>query len=189
MIASTPHPDWQRCTTLLILAEIYNLTHFGPVNRPMKWKCHIDEISITGCTGSYHFDNFQYSQWRNIHQYENIYISVVSNQLSTHVYENEFAYEVTKFNFYSWTHDVIKWKIFPCYWPFVRGIPRSLVNSPHKGQWCRALMYSLICARINGWVNNHEAGDLRRHHGHYDVSVMYVKFPPLLLMYLFSNQY
>ena len=46
------------------------------------------------------------------------------------------------------------------------------VNSPHKGQWLGALMFSLICARINDWVNNREAGDLRRHRGHYDVSVM-----------------
>ena len=46
------------------------------------------------------------------------------------------------------------------------------VKSPHKGQWRGALMFSLICARINDWVNNHEAGDLRRHHGHYDVNVM-----------------
>ena len=29
-----------------------------------------------------------------------------------------------------------------------------------------------ICARINGWVNNREAGDLRRHRVHYDVIVM-----------------
>ena len=29
--------------------------------------------------------------------------------------------------------DVIKWKHFPRYWPFVRGIHRSPVNSPHKG--------------------------------------------------------
>ena len=46
------------------------------------------------------------------------------------------------------------------------------VNSPHKGQWRGALIFSLICARINDWVNYHEAGDLRRHRGHYDVSVM-----------------
>ena len=46
------------------------------------------------------------------------------------------------------------------------------VNSPHKGQWRGALMFSLICARINDWVNNREAGDLRPHPGHYDVSVM-----------------
>ena len=46
------------------------------------------------------------------------------------------------------------------------------VNSPHKGQWRGALMFSLICARINGWVNNPEAGDLRRHPTHCDVIVM-----------------
>ena len=68
--------------------------------------------------------------------------------------------------------DVIKWKHFQRYWPFVRGIQRSPVNSPHKGQWRGALMFSLICARINGWVNNSEAGDLKRHRAHYDVSVM-----------------
>ena len=33
-------------------------------------------------------------------------------------------------------------------------------------------MFSLICARVNGWVNNGEAGDLRRHRAHYDVTVM-----------------
>ena len=42
--------------------------------------------------------------------------------------------------------DVIKWKHFPRYWPFVRGIHRSPVNSPHKGQWRGALMFSLIYA-------------------------------------------
>ena len=54
--------------------------------------------------------------------------------------------------------DVIKWKHFPRYWPFVRGIRRSPVNSPHKGQWRGALMFSLICARINDWVIIGEAG-------------------------------
>ena len=68
--------------------------------------------------------------------------------------------------------DVIKWKHFPRNWPFVRGIHRSPVNSPHKGQWRGAFMFSLICARINGWVNNCEAGDLRRIRPHYDVTVM-----------------
>ena len=63
-------------------------------------------------------------------------------------------------------------EIFPRYWLFVRGIHRLPVNSPHKGQWCGALMFSLICASINGWVNNREAGDLRRHGAHYDVIVM-----------------
>ena len=68
--------------------------------------------------------------------------------------------------------DVIKWKHFPRYWSFARGIHRSRVNSPHKGQWLGTLMISLICAWINGWVNNHGAGDLRRHCASYDVTVM-----------------
>ena len=49
------------------------------------------------------------------------------------------------------------------------------VNSPHKGQWRGALMFSLICAWINDWVNNCEAGDWRRRRGHYDVNVMHIK--------------
>ena len=45
------------------------------------------------------------------------------------------------------THDdVIKWKHFPRYWPFLRGIHRPPVNFPHKGQWRGALMFSLISA-------------------------------------------
>ena len=43
---------------------------------------------------------------------------------------------------------------------------------PHKGQRRGALMFSLICAWISGWVNNREAGDLRRHRAQYDVTVM-----------------
>ena len=76
--------------------------------------------------------------------------------------------------------DVIKWKHFPRYWPFVQGIHRWPVNSPHKSQWHGALMFSLICAWINGWVNNRDAGDLRRHRAHYDVTVMWLIFPSAL---------
>ena len=68
--------------------------------------------------------------------------------------------------------DVIKWKHFPRYWPFVWGIHRSPVNSPHKGQWRGALMFSLISAWTNSWANHRDAGDLRRHCPHYDVTVM-----------------
>ena len=74
--------------------------------------------------------------------------------------------------------DVIKWKHFPRYWPFVRGIHRSPVNSPHKGQWRGALVFSLICTRINGWVNTRGAGDLRRYRAHYDVIVMEAALTP-----------
>ena len=68
--------------------------------------------------------------------------------------------------------DVIKWKHFPRSWPFMRGIHLSPVNSPHKGQWRGAVLFYLICVWINDWVNNHDAGDLRRHRAHHDVTVM-----------------
>ena len=68
--------------------------------------------------------------------------------------------------------DVIKWKHFPRYWPFLRGIHRSHVVSPNKGKWRGALMFPLICAWTNSWANNVDAGDLRHHLTHYDVTVM-----------------
>ena len=68
-----------------------------------------------------------------------------------------------------WHDDVIKWNH---YWPFVRGIQRWPVSSPHKGQWCGALMFSLICVWTNRWANTRDAGDLWRAHAHYDVIVM-----------------
>ena len=54
------------------------------------------------------------------------------------------------------------------------GIHRSPVTGefPHKGQWRGALVIFLICAWINDWVNNGEAGDLRLHRAHYDATVM-----------------
>ena len=60
----------------------------------------------------------------------------------------------------------------------------SPVNSPHKGQWRGALMFSFICAWINGWVNNRGAGDLRRLRTHYDVLVM-----SILSKIVISNPY
>ena len=99
-----------------------------------------------------------------------IYHKLYIRQANTH--NNSFNHTKCWQNVVLLHDDVIKWKHFPRYWPFVRGIHRSPVNSPHKGQWRGALMFSLICICINGWVNNHEAGDLRRDRAHYDVSVM-----------------
>ena len=58
------------------------------------------------------------------------------------------------------------------YWPFVQGIHRWPVNSPHKDQWRGALIFSLICAWINGWISNRETSNFRRHRAHNDVTVM-----------------
>ena len=46
------------------------------------------------------------------------------------------------------------------------------LNSPHKGQWHGALMFSLISAWKNAWVNNRVAGELLRRDAHHDVTVM-----------------
>ena len=62
--------------------------------------------------------------------------------------------------------------IFRRYWTFMRGIHRSTGKFLHKCQWRGALVFSLICAWTNGWVNNRGAGDLRRHCAHYDVTLM-----------------
>ena len=102
----------------------------------------------------------------------NLFCQLQFRQLSHFFYES-FCYR----HFHKITctlsyDDFIKWKHFSRYWPFVRGIHRSPVNSPHKGQWRGALMFFLICARINGWVNNRETGDLTRHRAYYDDIVM-----------------
>ena len=74
------------------------------------------------------------------------------------------------FNIESWWRHQME--TFSALLAILRGIHRSPMNSPHKGQWRGALMFSLTCVWINGWVNNREAGDLGRHRAHYDVTVM-----------------
>ena len=76
----------------------------------------------------------------------------------------------SKLSFWSHHDDVIKWKHFPCQWPFVRGIHRSPADSPHNGQWLGALMFSLMCAWTRIWANNGVAGDLKRQDAHCDVT-------------------
>ena len=77
-----------------------------------------------------------------------------------------FAQSTLKFRIVAIHDDVIKWKHFPHYWPW------SPANSPHKGQWREALVFSLIWAWIYGWVSKLDAGDLRRHRNHYHVILM-----------------
>ena len=60
--------------------------------------------------------------------------------------------------------------------PAAGGIPR--------GQWPGALMFSLICAWTRGWANTRDAGDLRRHHGHYVVTVI-----TLITLHIIQNSY
>ena len=75
--------------------------------------------------------------------------------------------------------DVINWKYFSRYWSFLMIYSLPSADSPHKSKRYGALVCSLIYTWTNSWANNQDAGDLRRHHAHYDVSVMYRQ------MYLF----
>ena len=68
-----------------------------------------------------------------------------------------------------WRHEMVTFSVLLA---LCAGIHRSPVNSPYKGQWRGALMFSLICAWTNGWINNGDTGDLRYHRAHYDVTVM-----------------
>ena len=115
-------------------------------------------------------------QWANI--CEAIYVSVSLGQPMglgwCILWKDTRYFTLTAFPRCHSHDDVIKWKHFPRYWPFVRGIHRSLVNSPHQGQWRGALMFSLMCAWINDWVNNEESGDLKRYRTHYDVTAMLI---------------
>ena len=65
-------------------------------------------------------------------------------------------------------------KIFSRIGPLWGKNHQSPVDSPHKGQWREALMCSLTCTWSNGWANNRDAGDLRRHQAYSDVTVMKV---------------
>ena len=70
-----------------------------------------------------------------------------------------------------WHNDVIKWKHFPRYWPFIRGIHRSPVNFAHKGQWRGALM-GFFYLRLNKRLSKQSRG----YRAHYDVTVM-ISYP------------
>ena len=116
--------------------------------------------------------NLPRHQWRQKWLYNNCHISILH---PTGLHHSHRLASTTQ------DDDVIKWKHFPRYWPFVWGIHRSPVNSPHKSQWRGALMFSLVCAWINDCVSNREADGLRRHRAHYDVIVMSYVYPTILL--------
>ena len=103
------------------------------------------------------------------------------------VYCSGTAWIVPGLNFVVRVRDhnhVNKWKHFPRYWSFVRGIHWSPVDSPHKGQWRGTLTFSLITG-TNTWAINGDTGDLRRHRAHHDVILIWeyytLKLQPKLL--------
>ena len=109
------------------------------------------------------------SHYDSLSWYRNIYLQFDTRPRRTWSQQAEPSANSRKHD------DVIKWKHFPRHWPFMRGIHRSSVNSPNKGQWRGALMFPLVCIWNNSWINNGEAGDLRCHRAHYYVIVMKIR--------------
>ena len=117
------------------------------------------------------YERIKHTLCKRLRHKRHIFVAILTKRIFNRTWL--LQYTTTLHGILGTSHDdVIKWTHFPRYWPFVRGIHRSPVNSPHKGQWRGALMFTLICTRIKRWVNNREAGDLRRYRGHYDVTVM-----------------
>ena len=76
-------------------------------------------------------------------------------------------------NYVCWRHKV---EMFSTSLALREGIHhRSPVDSPHKGQWLRALMPSLVRVWTNNWAENRGTGDLRRYCDHYDVTVTVIR--------------
>ena len=71
--------------------------------------------------------------------------------------------------------DVIKWKHFSRYWllAFCTGNSPVTGEFPTQSQWRGAWCFLWSAPEQNGWVNNRDPSDLRRHRTHYDVTVMW----------------
>ena len=114
--------------------------------------CHDAKFIVTPGTVGRLKDNTRSHQWRQGRHHD------------------KTPFSAKKYYFTSWWRNQME--TFSASLALCAGNSPVPVNSPHRGQWRGALMFSLICVWLNGWVNNREAGDLRRHRGHYDVIVM-----------------
>ena len=79
-------------------------------------------------------------------------------------------------NMKSWSEAIKSWwrhqmETFSALLALCEGNHRSPVDSPHKGPWLRSLMFPFTCGWTNGFENNRDAGDLKRHRTHFDVTV------------------
>ena len=164
--------DFASCTDICLLLQqtIYqkNQNHLPLCGKSNWWMLSLFKRPLLGLNSSHTIVMFSSFTWQK--RYNPLFYFLISWG-QHHILEIDINLIRLRVERFRWHDDVIKWKHFPRYWPFVRGIHRSLVNSPQKGQCRGALIFSLICAWINGWVNNREAGDLRRHRAHYDVIV------------------
>ena len=169
-----------------LLIKFFNITELTLV-----WKCLSQYLISVGFEYSWNIEVFSFSSWVYIvaHVFLGITLGtslsltwllkdVLFSSLKTRHPRYIFSpvMSISVWSMRSWWtvleyyDDITKCKHFPYYWPFVRGLHRWQVNSPHKGQWCGVLMFPLISA----WIKNHEVGGLRCHRAHYDFILMYL---------------
>ena len=103
------------------------------------------------------------SEWVHLQIYNCNVIHVCNHHLEEHEHYVREWFFYLSFMMTSLNRAVFRVTGPLCRWP---------VNSPHKGQWRGASMFSLVCAWTNGWVNHRDAGDLKRHRAHYDFTVV-----------------
>ena len=129
---------------------------------------------------------------RKMFAFDDVLMTVVSMDLTTHI----LAIHTTRNKAYLIPPYAIRLQYLHTWWRHQMESSCALLalcagNSsvtgeiPPQGQWRGALMFSLICAWINDWVSNGEAGDLRRHRARYDVIVMIWK--TAMISYLCCN--
>ena len=135
--------------------KIPSMTAFEYCNPPLTW---VRWFHCTGC--QYHGMPTVFLVWFNIRLALLLQITASKEFLEMGTFEIiEKLHRIYTVSLLWWHHQMR-------YWPFVQGIHRWPVNSPHKSQWCRTLMFSLICAWTQGWVSNGDASDLRCHYAH-----------------------
>ena len=143
-----------------------NSPHKGPVMRKMV---PFDDVMMIFVTSQYHtgFDNTgNCFECHKAKHYSYLTWNICTMSLATNTHSLNCDYSFISYD------DVIKWKHFLRYWPFVWGIHRSPPRGFPSQRWLGALMFPLTYAWINDWANNRAAGYLRRHSTHYNVTVI-----------------
>ena len=85
------------------------------------------------------------------------HVSIISIFHPVDGYVNFYLKKIYQ-NYYGYITDISR---FDCVLEICRNdkIDRSTVDSPYKGQWRGALIFSLICAWTNGWISVHRNRD------------------------------
>ena len=137
-----------------------------------SFACH--KVMFLVCYGILQFwwceiASYMWQQWATLLHFFSTYSSLFKAHSMNDILQNESMH-----GWYAWRAAImmIKWKLFPHTGPLCgeftshRWIP--LTKASDAELWC----FLWSAPWINGWVNNREAGYLRRHHAHYDVIVM-----------------